>query len=111
MFSFPVVSNTLFSKTNIHDGTPIKLVTLSVMVSSTIACIFISQSDNNEILFFGVLLYSAQKGMLSISIAERSPKLVPFSLYNSLLPPRRKPFPVKSWEIGRSEEHTSELQS
>src|SRR5699024_8505319 len=93
---FPVVSNTLFSNTNIQEGTPIKLVTFSFIVSSTIACILISQSDKSDIWLLGVLLYSAQKGILSINIADKSPKLVPFSLYNSLLPPNRKPLPVNS---------------
>src|SRR5690606_41876585 len=63
------------------------------MVSFTMACIFTSQSPNKEISLLGVLLNSAQKGILSIKIAERSPKTVPFSSYNCLLPPSRKLFP------------------
>src|SRR5690606_14246663 len=94
-----VVSNTLLSKTNIQDGTPARLVTFSLIVSSTMACILYSQSLINDTLLLGVLLNSAQKGILSIKIADKSPKTVPFSLYNSLLPPSRKLLPVNNCEF------------
>ena len=93
-------SITWFNKTNTQDGTPKRLVTFSFIVSSTMACILVSQSGINETSLLGVLLNSAQKGMLSINMAERSPNTVPFSLYNSLLPPKRKLFPRNNSESG-----------
>src|SRR5690606_34402792 len=99
-FCRPVVSITLFNKTSIHDGTPARLVTFSVMVSFTIVCILVSQSPMSETSLLGVLLYSAQKGILSINIAERSPKTVPFSWYSCLLPPNRKLFPKNKCALG-----------
>ena len=81
MLSLFVDSKTLFNKTSIHEGTPAKLVTFSFMVSSTIACLLCSHSLINDTLLLGVLLNSAQNGILSISMALKSPKTVPFSLY------------------------------
>ena len=66
-------SNILFSKTNIHEGTPARLVTFSFKLSLIILSIFLSQSSIKEILLLGVLLNSAQKGILSIKIADKSP--------------------------------------
>src|SRR5690606_30150072 len=99
-FPFPVVSITLFNKTNIQEGTPARLVTFSFIVSFTTACILVSQLPIRETSLLGVLLYSAQKGILSIRIADKSPNTVPFSSYNCLLPPSLRLFPRNNSALG-----------
>ena len=74
MLSLPVFSKTLFSNTNIQEGTPARLVIFSLIVSSTIASILVSHSPISAISGFGDELKSAQKGMFSIIIADKSPK-------------------------------------
>src|SRR5680860_1074894 len=78
---------------------PAKLVTFSWVLSWIMAFNLLSHSLIKETLLLGVLLNSAHNGMLSIKIADRSPKNEPLSSYSSLLPPRRRLFPKKSCEF------------
>ena len=67
-----------------------------LIVSFTIAGSLVSQSPIKDVLLEGVELNSAQIGILSIKIADKSPKKVLLSSYNCLLPPKRRLFPVNN---------------
>ena len=77
MLLAPHTSSSLFSMTIIHEGTPASEVTSALRTSSIIRGSFTFQSSMTDVLIDGVEYISAHRGVLVISIAERSPVLIP----------------------------------
>ena len=95
MSSAPHASITVFNITNIHEGTPASDVTSARRTSSTIRGSFSFQSSMIEVFKHGVEYISAHRGVLLISIAERSPVFIPVPKSLALNdPPNLRAFPV-----------------
>ena len=78
-----------------HEGTPLSEVTRCRVVCLAIWASFISQSASSTTCREGVRILSAQRGMFSSRMADRSPSCERPKLRSMLwLPPRVSPLPV-----------------
>ena len=90
----PLISFIFFNNTNIHDGTPVRLVIFSRTALSAIFFSLSSQSSINNVSTSVELCMLTQNGKFSRRIADKSPSTKSFLTF--WLPPSIIPLPLNT---------------